>query len=72
MNSVQKTVLQRYHQQLADDIMMTEDLFGALYQKKVFELKMIDTIKVSVDFLTNSSAPGKKGYWYNLIIHISP
>lgn len=45
MNSVQKTVLQRYHQQLAEDIMMTEDLFGALYQKKVFELKMIDTIK---------------------------
>ena len=46
MNSVQRNVLQRHHQQLADDIMMTEDLLGALYQKKVFELKMIEAIKV--------------------------
>lgn len=47
MNPVQRNVLQRHHQQLADDIMMTEDLFGALFQKKVFEWKMIEAIKVS-------------------------
>ena len=48
MNSIQRNVLQRHHQQLADDLMMSEDFFGALYQRKVFELKMIETIKVGL------------------------
>ncbi|KAL4217984.1 hypothetical protein ACF0H5_022722 [Mactra antiquata] len=45
MNEAQKSVLQRHCKQLADDIMMTEELMANLYQRKIFERNMIEMIK---------------------------
>lgn len=48
MNEAQRVVLQRHIKQLADDIMITEELLAMMYQRKIFERGMIEAIKVRI------------------------
>jgi len=48
MNDAQRVVIQRHIKQLADDIMITEELLAMMYQRKIFERGMIEAIKVLV------------------------
>ncbi|CAG2193053.1 unnamed protein product [Mytilus edulis] len=45
MNDAQRSVLQRHFRQLSNDLILTDDLLGAMYQKKIFERNMIELIK---------------------------
>ncbi|XP_052763434.1 uncharacterized protein LOC128205661 [Mya arenaria] len=45
MNEAQRSVLQRHLKTLGDNIMLTEELLAAMYQRKLFEWNMIETIK---------------------------
>ncbi|KAK3088205.1 hypothetical protein FSP39_016110 [Pinctada imbricata] len=45
MNDAQKNVIQRHIRQLANDIIMSEELFGLLFQHRIFERNMIEMIK---------------------------
>ncbi|XP_005107429.2 uncharacterized protein LOC101846089 [Aplysia californica] len=45
MNEGQRAALKRYHQRLAEDIIVSEDLLGELYQVGIFEKGMIDMIR---------------------------
>lgn len=45
MNEQQRSVLQRHYTALASDIIVTDDLLGSLFQKKVLERNTIEQIK---------------------------
>ncbi|GFO05834.1 casp2 and ripk1 domain containing adaptor with death domain [Plakobranchus ocellatus] len=45
MNESQRIVLKRFHQKLADDLVITEELLGELYQAGIFPLGMIELIR---------------------------
>ncbi|XP_052271280.1 uncharacterized protein LOC127871983 isoform X2 [Dreissena polymorpha] len=45
MNDAQRAAIQRHLKLLADDIMLTEELLGIMYQRRLFEKHMIETIK---------------------------
>lgn len=45
MNEAHKTVLQRHFKQLVEGIMMSESLYAALFQRKVFEREMLEAIR---------------------------
>jgi hypothetical protein len=47
MNEMQRSVLQRHFRQLSNDLILTDDLLGAMYQRKIFERNMIEMIKVN-------------------------
>ena len=46
MNESQRAVLRRYHQRLADDLVVTEELLGEMYQERIFPHGMIELIRV--------------------------
>ncbi|GFR75795.1 CASP2 and RIPK1 domain containing adaptor with death domain [Elysia marginata] len=45
MNESQKAVLRRYHQKLADDLIVTEDLLGEMFQEGIFPHGIIELIR---------------------------
>ena len=51
MNESQRAVLRRYHQKLADDLVVTEELLGEMFQEGIFPLGMIDLIRVGPNFV---------------------
>ncbi|WAR17752.1 hypothetical protein MAR_032346 [Mya arenaria] len=51
MNEAQRSVLQRHLKTLGDNIMLTEELLAAMYQRKLFEWNMIETIKAFDNFI---------------------
>ncbi|XP_067664886.1 putative leucine-rich repeat-containing protein DDB_G0290503 [Haliotis asinina] len=45
MDECQRSVLQRHFKQLANDLILSEDLLGDLYQEHIFDRNMIDIIR---------------------------
>ncbi|KAJ8322097.1 hypothetical protein KUTeg_000568 [Tegillarca granosa] len=45
MNEAHRNLLQRHLRQLANDIILTDDLTAALFQHRIFERNMIELIK---------------------------
>ena len=51
MNSDQRAALKRYHQRLVHDLVVTEELLVGLLQEGVFDIGMIQLIRVSYVWL---------------------
>lgn len=47
MDENDRAVIKRYHEDMAKDIIVTEDLLGELYEKGVFQPDFIEIIRVS-------------------------
>ncbi len=48
MNECQRSVLQRHFKQLANDLILSEDLMGDFYARKIFDRNMLSMIKVKL------------------------
>ena len=57
MNESQRLALKRYHQRIAEDIIVTEDLLGEMYQVGIFEQAMIQIIRVSLSVSLTDCLP---------------